>query len=87
MANPLKDFLFGTVQPKKDLVEALTPRRTFNDVIVPASTRRALDHALIQIKKHDLIFHQWGLAERHSAGLGLAFNFAGPPGTGKTICA
>jgi MoxR-like ATPase len=54
---------------------------------VPASTRRALDHALIQIKKHDLIFHQWGLAERHSAGLGLAFNFAGPPGTGKTICA
>jgi ATP-dependent Lon protease len=27
------------------------------------------------------------LAERHSAGLGLAFNFAGPPGTGKTICA
>jgi SpoVK/Ycf46/Vps4 family AAA+-type ATPase len=87
MANPLRDFLFGTVQPKKDLVEALTPRRTFNDVIVPPSTRRALDHALIQIKKHDLIFHQWGLAERHNAGLGLAFNFAGPPGTGKTICA
>src|SRR6185503_8795532 len=25
--------------------------------------------------------------ERHSTGLGLAFNFAGPPGTGKTICA
>jgi SpoVK/Ycf46/Vps4 family AAA+-type ATPase len=23
----------------------------------------------------------------HSSGLGLAFNFAGPPGTGKTICA
>jgi hypothetical protein len=70
MANPLRDFLFGTVaKPRADLVEALTPRRTFNDVIVPPSTRRALDHALIQIKKHDLIFHQWGLAERHSAGL------------------
>ena len=26
-------------------------------------------------------------SERHSTGLGLAFNFAGPPGTGKTICA
>src|SRR6185312_13301544 len=39
------------------------------------------------VRKRDLIFHQWGLAERHSTGLGLAFHFAGPPGTGKTICA
>ncbi len=87
MANPLRDLIFGTVQAKRELVEALTPRRTFNDVILPPATRRALDHALIQIKKHDLIFHQWGLAERHNSGLGLAFNFAGPPGTGKTVCA
>jgi len=27
------------------------------------------------------------LAERHTTGVGLAFHFAGPPGTGKTICA
>jgi SpoVK/Ycf46/Vps4 family AAA+-type ATPase len=39
------------------------------------------------VRKHDLILRQWGLAERHSSGLGLAFHFAGPPGTGKTICA
>lgn len=88
MANPLRDFLFGTVNPKRsDLIEALVPRRSFNDVILPDSTRRALDHALLQIQKHDLIFHQWGLSERHGSGTGLAFNFAGPPGTGKTICA
>ncbi len=87
MANPLRDLFFGTVAPKKELVEAITPRRTFDDVILPLSTRRALDFALSQIKKHDLIFHQWGLGERHSTGRGLAFNFAGPPGTGKTICA
>jgi AAA+ superfamily predicted ATPase len=87
MPNPLKDFFFGTIQPKKDLVEAMAPRRTFDDVIVTEATRRALNNALVQIKKHDLIFHQWGLAERHSSGRGLAFNFAGPPGTGKTICA
>jgi SpoVK/Ycf46/Vps4 family AAA+-type ATPase len=48
---------------------------------------RALNHALALVRKHDLIFHQWGLAERHSTGLGLAFHFAGPPGTGKTVCA
>ena len=37
--------------------------------------------------QHELIFKHWGLGERHTTGLGLAFNFAGPPGTGKTICA
>ena len=87
MANPLRDLFFGTVNPKRDLVESIVPRRTFDDVILPPSTRRALDFALSQIKKHDLIFQRWGLAERHASGLGLAFNFAGPPGTGKTICA
>lgn len=87
MANPLRDFFMGTVRPKAELIDAVTPRKTFEDVIVPVNTRRALDQALVQIKKHDLMFHTWGLAERHGAGLGLAFNFAGPPGTGKTICA
>ena len=63
------------------------PRRTFDDVILPPATRRALDIALAQVTQHDLIFKRWGLGERHSTGLALAFNFAGPPGTGKTICA
>ena len=88
MANPLRDFLFGqTAAPKRELTDALIPRRSFADVILPESTRRQLEFALIQIKKSDLIFGQWGLGERHATGMGLAFNFAGPPGTGKTICA
>jgi SpoVK/Ycf46/Vps4 family AAA+-type ATPase len=72
---------------KRDLVELITPRRSFADVILPESTRQSLYEALMQIEKHSLIFHEWGLGERHSTGTGLAFNFAGPPGTGKTICA
>ena len=68
-------------------VEAMVPRRTFDDVILSPVTRGALEAALAQITQHDLIFKSWGLGERHSTGLGLAFNFAGPPGTGKTICA
>src|SRR5215471_11321595 len=68
-------------------VESLVPRRTFEDVILPPATRRALDDALAQVTQHDLIFNRWGLGERHPTGLALAFNFAGPPGTGKTICA
>lgn len=68
-------------------VESVVPRRTFGDVILPSGTQRALDNALAQVTQHDLIFKRWGLGERHSTGLALAFNFAGPPGTGKTICA
>jgi SpoVK/Ycf46/Vps4 family AAA+-type ATPase len=77
--------LFGT--SGRRAVESIVPRRTFDDVILPATTRRALDNALAQVTQHDLIFKRWGLGERHSSGLALAFNFAGPPGTGKTICA
>lgn len=68
-------------------LESIIPRRTFDDVILPPATRAALENALAQVTQHDLIFNRWGLGERHPTGLALAFNFAGPPGTGKTICA
>ena len=77
--------LFGTTARRA--VESIAPRRTFDDVILAPATRRALDTALAQVTQHDLIFNRWGLGERHPTGLALAFNFAGPPGTGKTICA
>jgi SpoVK/Ycf46/Vps4 family AAA+-type ATPase len=85
MADSIRDLFFGA--PARDLVEGIEPQRSFDDVVLPERTLRALDHALALVRKHDLIFRQWGLAERHSSGLGLAFHFAGPPGTGKTICA
>ena len=86
MASPLRDLFagrFGTRRP----VETITPERTFADVVLPDRTLRTLEQALAQVWSHGLIFNDWGLGERHSTGLGLAFNFAGPPGTGKTICA
>ena len=80
MTDSIRDLFFGA--PARDLVEAIEPQRSFDDVVLPERTLRALDHALALVRKHDLIFRQWGLAERHSSGLGLAFHFAGPPGTG-----
>jgi ATP-dependent 26S proteasome regulatory subunit len=85
MADSIRELFFGA--PTRELVEAVTPRRSFEDVVLPTTTMRSLNHALALVRKHDLIFHQWGLAERHTTGLGLAFHFAGSPGTGKTICA
>jgi SpoVK/Ycf46/Vps4 family AAA+-type ATPase len=86
VANPILRAFSGLMGSRRT-VEAVTPRRTFEDVILPPVTRRSLDRALVHITRHDLIFNRWGFGERHPSGLALAFNFAGPPGTGKTICA
>ena len=87
MSNPLLRAFTELTGGSRRMVESVTPARTFNDVILPPATRRALDQALVHVTSHDLIFNRWGLGERHPTGLALAFNFAGPPGTGKTICA
>jgi len=85
MPSPL--FSLFTGRTSRRAVETVIPERTFADVVLPPETRRTLDEALAQVRNHTLIFGRWGLGERHASGLGLAFNFAGPPGTGKTICA
>src|SRR5881409_1769555 len=85
MGSPLLSLFTGRSSARA--VEVVAPQRTFGDVILPPETRRSLEEALAQVRNHSLIFTRWGLGERHASGLGLAFNFAGPPGTGKTICA
>src|SRR6476619_540650 len=87
MSNPFLRAFTELTGGSRRTVESVTPARTFKDVILPPATRRALDQALVHVTSHDLIFNRWGLGERHPTGLALAFNFAGPPGTGKTICA
>jgi SpoVK/Ycf46/Vps4 family AAA+-type ATPase len=85
MTSPLISFLTGL--GARRVVETVTPERTLADVVLPPQTRRTLDQALAEVRNHNLIFQRWGLGERHATGRGLAFNFAGAPGTGKTICA
>ena len=85
MASPLISFLTGL--GSRRVVETVVPARTLSEVVLPPQTRRTLDQALAEVRNHNLIFTRWGLGERHTSGRGLAFNFAGPPGTGKTICA
>src|SRR5688572_3313488 len=83
--NPLMSFLTG--RSSRRVVDSVVPSRTLADVVLPERTRSTVEQALAQARNHTLIFRNWGLGERHASGLGLTFNFAGPPGTGKTICA
>jgi SpoVK/Ycf46/Vps4 family AAA+-type ATPase len=85
MTSPLIS-LFTSLGSRR-VVETVTPERTLEDVVLPPQTRRTLEQALAEVRNQTLIFSRWGLGERHTSGRGLAFNFAGPPGTGKTICA
>jgi SpoVK/Ycf46/Vps4 family AAA+-type ATPase len=85
VTNPLISFFTG--RSTRRAVETVIPQRTLADVVLPARTRRTLELALAQVRNHTLIYRSWGLGERHTSGRGLTFNFAGPPGTGKTICA
>jgi SpoVK/Ycf46/Vps4 family AAA+-type ATPase len=86
MSNPILRVLSGAFDSRR-IVETVIPQRTLDDVVLPPATRRSLDQALAHVTQHDLIFNKWGLRERHPTSLALAFNFAGAPGTGKTICA
>lgn len=87
MANPFFSRLFPGLSDRRDVIESVVPRRTFRDVVLPPRTVRLLNEALTQVHSRELIFDEWGLGERHPTGTALAFNFAGPSGTGKTICA
>src|SRR5688572_2956882 len=85
MSNPFLRVLTGN--DDRRVVESVVPQRTLDDVILPPATRRSLEQALVHVTRHDLVFNRWGFRERHPTSLALAFNFAGAPGTGKTICA
>jgi SpoVK/Ycf46/Vps4 family AAA+-type ATPase len=86
MANPIAR-LFPGLTGRRGVIESVVAERTFRDVILPPRTVRMLGEALTQVHSYTLIFQDWGLGERHPTGTALAFNFAGPSGTGKTICA
>lgn len=60
---------------------------TLSDVILPESTKHQVDLILAELEYQDLIYQEWGMAEKHKLDKALSVNFSGPPGTGKTLTA
>lgn len=63
------------------------PKYALEDIVLPESTFLQVNYILDELKYKDLIYSEWGLAEKHKLDKALSVNFAGLPGTGKTITA
>lgn len=64
----------------------VSPKYTFEQIILPQEIRKEIDEALNIIKHQDLIYKVWGFESVDPVPKSV-LNFYGPPGTGKTMCA
>lgn len=82
-----------TMDNNKSVSESVTtsfhvenPKYSLEDVILPSETVEEIKNSLSLIDNFDLIYHQWGWADKEPAAKTIMC-FYGKPGTGKTMCA
>jgi SpoVK/Ycf46/Vps4 family AAA+-type ATPase len=63
------------------------PLYTFDDIILNPATHAAIQDVLSLYEKHELIFHQWGLAATHKQQYRAGINLYGASGSGKSMAA
>ncbi|MCA9520050.1 MAG: ATP-binding protein, partial [Myxococcales bacterium] len=69
------------------LAERVEENSRWEDVVLPAELRQALDELRAFAVQRRAVFDDWGFGRRFSSGRGLTALFHGPPGTGKTLVA
>ena len=70
-----------------NLARKLTPRYTWDDIVLPLDQVEMLQELIRQVRGRPLVLEQWGLGKKLTASNGITVLFAGPPGTGKTMSA
>jgi SpoVK/Ycf46/Vps4 family AAA+-type ATPase len=58
-----------------------------SELIVPVSVHRDIELALSQIDHHEILYQEWNLKKIDPYRTGMALNFYGPSGTGKSLAA
>ena len=72
---------------KDDFINSYKPRWNFDDVYIEEYSKKQIITALTMSKYKEKLFDEWGLNGGGKSGLAIAFNFWGPPGTGKSMTA
>ncbi len=68
-----------------DLARKITPRCTWDDLVLPADEWAQLKEICQQAKHRNTVYEQWCFGRKLALGKGLNVLFSGPPGTGKTM--
>jgi hypothetical protein len=89
---PLRDRLWeaclASTRPQLDvLAERITPKATWDDIVLPEPESALLRHIAEQVAHRTTVYEKWGFGEKMSRGLGISALFSGDSGTGKTMAA
>ena len=85
-------ILFGAARAQSDqnlgtLAVKVNTVHTWEDLILPRSTRSRVKEVTAAIKYRHVVYSEWGFERRITLGKGLKVLFAGASGTGKTMTA
>ena len=83
--NSNSEQIDNDIENRKNMFVPEEPRRSFNDLVINKKTKNQILVALDKIQNHELLYETWGLKQIDPDSQGVAINFFGPPGTGKSF--
>ena len=69
------------------LAQRLTPKATWDDIVLPDRELELLRQIAGQVGQRGRVYDEWGFREKMNRGFGINALFAGESGTGKTMAA
>jgi ATP-dependent 26S proteasome regulatory subunit len=84
----LWDACLARTRPSLEaLAERITPKATWQDIVLPAPEKALLRQIADQVAQRNRVYQDWGFERKMSRGFGVSALFAGESGTGKTMAA
>ena len=71
----------------RSLASRVTASHRWEDLVIPVEVYHSLKEMIAYVRHAGRVYDEWGFGARHSLAQGVSALFAGPPGTGKTMCA
>ena len=88
LSERLWDACLLSARPSLDtLAQRLALKVTWDDLVLPAEETDILHQIAAQVQQRNMVYEQWGFADKMNCGLSINALFAGVSGTGKTMAA